>query len=260
MQRYLSIVLDKNCSIAHTLLSDSRYELDKFIYTNYKDSEEVRKAFKSQIDQFLNEHKVLIDNIETKLNKMYRGQIVILQANEDGTLKRVKVIYKKDVAKIKKSFLTDQKFMQKFVYYNRRYFPSFIYNITRRFQNEKFYKKIMNNFYNQIKDDADFFEFSRSILKYAEEYYTANNNIVEDDGLTEVEKISFNSLLDTNDDDSYDPDFEYYPDPEDRNYDAITDDSDFVYPHSEDEETYEYDKPKVKRKIKENPSQLSFFD
>jgi len=105
MERYLSIVLSEDCHISKTLMADNSYELDKYIYDHFKNSEQVRQKYSLQISSFLDENRNLIHSIEDKTNKMYRGQIVILEVNEDGTLKRIKVIYKSDVMRIKNELL-----------------------------------------------------------------------------------------------------------------------------------------------------------
>lgn len=265
MQRYLSIVLGDNCHISHTLISDSNYELDKYICANFKNSEQIREKFAPQINQFLNENKSLIHSIEERTNKMYRGQIVILQCSEDGLLNRIKVIYKSDINKIKKELLTNQEFMQKFIYDNRKYFSSFIYNRTRYFQKKTPYDTMMSQFYREIKDDASFFEFCRTILKYAEEYFNNIQNKNDNGESKKVDDINFETLQMTNiiadnDDETPDPDWKFRPDLDDIALGRYSSDGELISSDIEvnDDEQKE-ERPKVKV-YKKDPNQLSFFD
>lgn len=266
MQRYLSIVLGDNCHISHTLISDSNYELDKYICANFKDSEQIREKFTPQINQFLNENKSLIHSIEVKTNKMYRGQIVILQCCEDGTLKRIKVIYRNDINKIKNDLLTNQEFMQKFIYDNRKYFSPFIYNNTRRLQSKTRYNKMMSDFYKYIKKDASFFEFCRIILKYAEEYFNKNSNITINEESKKVDDAHLIMSLTTNDadDETPDPDWEFRPDLDDIELGRYSPDGELIINDIEDiAGEYQEEQPKVKSKVKtykRDPNQISFFD
>lgn len=269
MQRYLSIVLGDNCHISHTLISDSNYELDKYICANFKDSEQIREKFTPQINQFLNENKSLIHSIEERTNKMYRGQIVILQCCEDGILKRIKVIYKSDINKIKKELLPNQEFMQKFIYDNRRYFSSFIYNRTRYFQKKTPYDTMMNQFYREIKDDASFFEFCRTILKYAEEYFNNKQNKNDIGESKKVDDINVKTLQMTNvmadnDDETPDPDWEFRPDLDDIELGRYSPDGELIINDIEDIAGEDQEEqPKVKSKVKtykRDPNQISFFD
>lgn len=259
MQRYLSIVLDEKCNISHTLIADNNYELDQYIYNHFKDSEQIRTVFKPQIEYFLNSNKTLIHNIEDKNGKMYRGQIVILQVNEDGTLKRIKVIYKKDVEKIKKELLTNQEFMKKFVYANRRYFSDFIYYNIKKLQSKTYYDNMMREFYKNIKTTANFFEFCRSILKYDE--LQPKKDV---DNLHKSSLILKKSLNENNNEyqDSYDPDFDFHPDLDDIASGKYSEDEEFISGFDL-EEDIDCDKKTIKHKIKtykKDPDQLSFFD
>lgn len=259
MQRYLSIVLDEKCNISHTLMFNDNYDLDQYIYNNFEDSEKIRTAFKSQIEDFLNSNKTLIHNVEDKNGKMYRGQIVILQVNEDGTLKRIKVIYKKDVEKIKNELLTNQQFMQKFVYDNRKYFPDFIYCKTRKLQSKTFYDNMMREFYKNIKTSTNFFEFCRSILKYAEFQKKKDADNLSEPSLTLRFSLNEHNNFEQ---DSYDPDLDFHPDLDDIERGKYFEDQEFISGFDLKEDI-DYDKKNIKPKVKtykKDPEQLSFFD
>lgn len=252
MERYLSIVLGDNCKISKTLIADESYKLDKYIYDNFKDSEQIRSRFKKEIEQFLDENNNLIKNIEQKNNKKYRGQIVILQVQEDGTLRRIKVIYKKEIIKVKE-LLSDQEFMKKFVAFNRNYFTEHIFWQTRRKKAVTFYNNMMSEFYRYIKNSEDFFQFCRSILKFAEVEHKVEYRDISKDTNLELENYSIDSISDECDD-SYDPDQDFHPDLDDIASGKYPIEDKFI------EEPIEEPKAKTKVKTKKDPNQLSFFD
>ncbi|MCI9433940.1 MAG: hypothetical protein HFI86_01510 [Bacilli bacterium] len=260
MERYLSIVLSEDCHISKTLMANNSYELDKYIYDHFKNSEQVRQKYSLQISSFLDENRNLIHSIEDKTNKMYRGQIVILKVNEDGTLKRIKVIYKSDVMRIKNELLLDQAFMRKFVYNNRKYFSQFIYCKTKNNQSKTFYQKIMNEFYNNIKTDCSFFEFCRTILKYAEEYDDKNSINIVNNKLEKNDNVNLsmfpNDAIDDSDE-TPDPDWDFHPDLDEVAMGRYPDDDTISYNIEDDSDK----KVKTNVKIyKRDPNQLSFFD
>lgn len=257
MERYLSIVLSDDCHISKTLIVNNSYELDKYIFEHFDSSEQVRQKFNLEISSFLDENKNLIHSIENKTNKMYRGQIVILQVNEDGALKRVKVIYKSDVKKVKNELLLNQAFMKKFVYYNRRYFSQFIYHKTRYLQLEKFYKSMMKEFYNKIKNDVSFFEFCRTILKYAEKQNIVDNNVLIDNIENAIDLIITDDP-DCSYRDSFDPDLEFHPDLDDIAMGKWPQDDELIV--SNENEVEEKSKQQKRKSYKIDPNQLSFFD
>ena len=126
MQRYLSIVLDNLCTINKTLIEDESYKLDDYISKTFNDSKEVRKKFNKIIQPFLEEHYKLINCVEQKNNKRYQGQIVILEVLDDGSFKRVKVLYKTDIKIIKNEYLKNQDLIRMFIINNRDFFPRYI--------------------------------------------------------------------------------------------------------------------------------------
>ena len=101
MKRYLSIVLDEKCMVSKTIIDGDSFKLDEYVSKRYNNSEEIRQEYDFIVDEFLERNKQMIENIEKKNNKKYRGQIVILEVLNDGSLKRVKVLYKNDMEKIK---------------------------------------------------------------------------------------------------------------------------------------------------------------
>lgn len=254
MKRYLSIVLGDNCKISKTLIEDESYQLDKYIYDNFKDSESIRMRFKKEIEKFFNENSNLISSIEMRNHKKYNGQIVILQVDEDGNLIRIKVVYKKETDRVKE-LLNNQDFMKKFITYNRHYFSDFIYHQTRRKQYDSFYKRIMNQFYSKLKTSESFFDFCRSILKFAELENKINSN--NKDKITNEGYADFN-LIDE-ELDKYEPDREFHPDLDDIARGKYNSNEEFFEAHGE--ESIKELKPKSKVKvIKRDPNQLSFFD
>ncbi len=272
MIRRLSIVLDDNCNISRTLVSMDNYLLDRYIYDHFVNLEQVRNAFNTQIESFLVENKDLISNIEMTTNQKYRGQITILQVNSDETLKRLRIIYKSDVNRIKKDLLTDQVFMQKFVFENRRYFSDFIYYRTRRLQRKTPYNQMMRQFYDNIKENVSFFEFCRAILKFAElNNKSINNKVIEQSSIFNIplneDSGSFHDDIPLNEDsDSFHDDIplnDGNPDLYERNYDCNMDDGSFIHPHEIEENGDNKKLSKIKlykKDPKRNPNQLSFFD
>ncbi len=267
MKRCLSIVLGNNCNISKTLIEDESYQLDKYIYDNFKDVCEIRSRFKQGIEQFLNANSNLISSIEKRNKKKYNGQIVILEVNEDGNLIQVRAIYKKDTDIIKK-LLNDQYFMRDFVASNRSYFSDFIYDETRIKKPDYFYKRMMREFYSKIKKNKKFFEFCRSILRAAELGNKIACNNEEENINLDVNDYGSDSIDDELD--NYEPDREFHPDLDDiiRGRYSPFDESITYYsdaPIEAEKQEYYSDEPiegenqKVKV-IERDPNQLSFFD
>lgn len=124
---------------------------------------------------------------------------------------------------------------------------------------------MMSQFYREIKDDASFFEFCRTILKYAEEYFNNMQNKNDNGESKKVDDINFETLQMTNiiadnDDETPDPDWKFRPDLDDIALGRYSSDGELISSDIEvnDDEQKE-ERPKVKI-YKKDPNQLSFFD
>lgn len=96
MERTLSLVLDSENKVSLTLMKEDAYLIDKFT-SKFYDSDEIRAYFKIMIDEFLENNKTMIEQIQKKTGKKYRGHIVLIQAinnRRELTLERTKVLYK----------------------------------------------------------------------------------------------------------------------------------------------------------------------
>ncbi len=258
MKRYLSIVLDKNCNISKTLIEDENYYLDRYISCNFNDSTDVRKKFDLIISNFLKNNSSFIEQIEKKNNKKYNGQIVILGVLDDGTLKRIKVIYKKDLFVIKNEFLKDQEFMRSFINDYKKYFSGYIINKSKRYLSKTDYQYMIGEWYRNIKENKNYFEICRDLLKYRE-IYLSNKKIVQNvsNKNDNISDFVNTNILGNDQDDKYDPDIEYYPDLDELEKKKYSSVEDYRY---EEENEYIDVCEKVKTKIKQIPGQISFFD
>lgn len=256
MERYLSIVLNESCTLSKTLIAKEKYELDKYIIKNFDNSEKVREYFKKEIDMFMANNSNLITSIEHNTGKKYRGQIVILQVCENGTLKRIKVLYKTDIKNIKNNYISNQDFMKQFIRYYKKYFSEYIINKTKYTLSDSAYKRLIAEWQRQIESSENIYEIYRDIIKFAE---TKNNHfklqqnkiIIEENNKKNIE----NNFMNENDD-KYDPDWDFHPDLDDivrGKY--IEDDATIQY-----NDDYEIKNEKVKKKKLELPGQISFFD
>ena len=242
MQRYLSIVLDYNCTISKTLLEDSKYELDKYISSKFNNSNDVRIFFKNKIEPFLKQNEAIITSIEEKNKKKYRGQIVILQVLENGEIQRIKVIYKDDLKRIKE-YLKNQNFMRLFILENKRYFSPYVINKIKRNLSKTDYERMINEWHNQVKNTVNYFDICRHLIKYKDLKSLQQNNVSKFNFCDDFDEPEYLSDCDA---------YDNYEDLYKRNYDENID--------TESLET-EISNSKEKTLIKKiNPDQLSFFD
>lgn len=119
MERTLSLVLDEYGYKSLTLKKGSNIEIDKFT-TKFESSEEIRKYFKKEIDEYLEKNKKYIET--TYKNKNFRGRIAIIEAREkDGSLElnQKKVLYKKHLIAFKE-IIKDKPTMKRFLALERR--------------------------------------------------------------------------------------------------------------------------------------------
>lgn len=259
MQRYLSIVLNESCTTSKTLISKENYELDKYIIKNFYNSEQVREYFKKEINSFIENNSHLITSIERNTGKKYRGQIVILQSREDGTLKRIKVLYKDDIKNIKNNYISNQEFMKQFIYNYKKYFSEYIIDKTKYTLSDSTYKRLMTEWQKQAEDSESIYEIYRDILKFSE----TKKNILKSQQKENIVEQPNNQYCQTNfqieDDDKYDPDWDFHPDLDDIARGKYIEE-DVTIQYNEDDDDNEIIKTKTKTKTLNNPNQLSFFD
>lgn len=246
--------MDKKCNFSKTIIEDESYQLDKYISSNFDSSEQLRKKFDQIIKKFLQNNSNIIKKIEDKTNKRYSGQIVILSVLDDGNLKRVKVLYKKDLIFIKKTLIKNQEVMREFIKSYKKYFSSYIINKTKRILSDYDYQYMINEWYHRILDNSNYFEICRDLLNFKKNYFTSKKN-AKNDMLLTTKQYEDNEI-----DDKYDPDIEYYPDLDDIYRQKDLSDN-FEYDYYDNDFDCEYNKQKIKtKKLNQIPGQISFFD
>ena len=139
MERCLSLVLDKEARISLTLEKMEAKALDEYISKNFTSSEDVRKKYSKQIEAYLAEHQNFIKEVEESNGKRYAGSIVITELQDDLTVKRIKVLYKKDI-RIFKEISKNKKFI--LAVENRDYI-----NYVNSIKNREDYYRIFLEYY-----------------------------------------------------------------------------------------------------------------
>ena len=185
MERCLSLVLDKEARISLTLEKMEAKALDEYISKNFTSSEDVRKKYSKQIEAYLAEHQNFIKEVEESNGKSYAGSIVITELQDDLTVKRIKVLYKKDI-RIFKEISKNKKFIlavenRDYINYvnsikNREdYYRIFLdyYAKELRFRSEnpKHFKRIMGSWREAIKESKLYYDIIRRVLKEYEQRY-----------------------------------------------------------------------------------------
>lgn len=100
MESSLSLVLDEEGKISLTLFGGSNSEVDEYTIKNFASSEDVRKKYEKQINEFLLKNNNYVESVIKRTGKQFRGRIVILHTVEkDGQflLKERRVLYKKNL-------------------------------------------------------------------------------------------------------------------------------------------------------------------
>lgn len=185
MERTLSLVLDTDAKISLTLEKMEAKALDEYISKNFNSSEEVRKKYASVIDEFLSKHQNFIQKVETDNNKRYAGSIVITELQDDLTVKRIKVLYKRDI-RIFKEITKNSHFIlglenRDYINYvnalknNENYKRIFLdyYAKELRFRNvsEAKFKRVMEQWRSAIKQSYRYYDIIRAVLKEYENRY-----------------------------------------------------------------------------------------
>lgn len=179
MERSLSLVLDEMGNISLTLEKMEAKELDKYIIKNFNSSEEIRKKYEIKINDYLRQHQAFITKVEIYNDKRYAGSIVITELQNDLSVKKKKVLYKKDMI-IFKEITKNKKFvtaLQERDYINfhsavkehkpyKRIFSE-DYGIEIKFKCHSIdkFNRIMGQWRNLIKDLDRYYEIVRTVLK-----------------------------------------------------------------------------------------------
>lgn len=179
MERYLSLVLDEMGQISLTLEKMEARELDAYIIKNFNSSAEIRQKYSKEINLYLEQHKDFIAKVERDNNKKYAGSIVITELEDNLSIKKKKVLYKKDMI-VFKEITKNKKFVsalqnRDYINYhaalknNTRYDRIFndYFGIEIRFKcvsDDKF-NRIMGSWRNDIKNLNRYYDLIRTVLK-----------------------------------------------------------------------------------------------
>lgn len=185
MERTLSLVLDKDAQISLDLIHMESKQLDEYISSSFNSSDDVRKKYASDIEKFLKQHQGLIKKVESDNNRFYSGSVVITELNEDLSVKKIKVLYKKDIAlfreiiKLEKfildlenrdyiNFINASKNNKE---YNRLFADYYAKTIRFRSMELPKFKRVMQSWHHAIKDSSRYYEIVRIVLKEYENRY-----------------------------------------------------------------------------------------
>lgn len=189
MERCLSLVLDRDANISLTLEKMDAKALDEYISKNFNSSEDIRKKYKEKIDQYLSAHQNFINEVEENNGRRYAGSIVITELLEDLTVKRKKVLYKKDI-RIFKEITNNKKFLLAFENrdyinyinalennenYKRVFLDYYARELRFRSTNENKFKRVIGQWRNAIKESYRYYEIIRKTLKEYELRYKELN-------------------------------------------------------------------------------------
>lgn len=185
MERCLSLVLDEMGKISLTLEKMDSKKLDEYISKNFNSSEEIRKKYEKKIEPYLEQYKAFITKVELYNEKKYAGSIVITELQNDLTIKKKKVLYKKDmiifreITKNKKfvlalenrdyiNYRNAEKDGQK---YDRIFSDYFGMEIRFRCTSDGKFNRTMGRWRNIIKDLNRYYDLVRRVLKEYKERY-----------------------------------------------------------------------------------------
>lgn len=163
---------------------DSR-DLDDYVSKSFNSSEEIRKKYADQINPFLEKHRNLIEKIESETGRSFQGSIVITELDEKLMLERKRVLYKKDIIVFKEiikkirfllaivnrdyiNWINAQKKGEKYT----RLFPEYYGRSFNHYSdNNNQFQRIRGEWLNSVKDNPNYYEFIRRILKEYEGRY-----------------------------------------------------------------------------------------
>ena len=113
MERILCLVLDEEAKIKLPLFEGTPDEIDQYT-TKFANAEDLRKKYKVQIDNFLEENKEFLESRDPE-KKKYNGRIVVLE-NQNGIYEQKRVLFKKHLIAFKNFIYKDRATMQEFVH------------------------------------------------------------------------------------------------------------------------------------------------
>lgn len=194
MERCLSLVLDKDAKISLTLEKMEAKDLDMYISKNFNSSEEIRLKYADKISVYLEQYSNFITEVEENNGRRYRGSIVITELQDDLTIERKKVIYKKDI-RIFREITKNRKFVEDLEAHDylmsqndpkyRRIFSDDYGKYIRFYtKTENRFNTIMGQWRNVIKDYYLYYEVIRQTLSYYDKKYQDKNL-----GLSSLNKV-----------------------------------------------------------------------
>ncbi len=88
-KRSLCYLIGNNCEPL-ILKTMTPFELDHYIMDNYKEPREIRREYRSRIEEYILSHKEYVKEIRSRIqNPNYSGQLTILEHDQDGYFRRL---------------------------------------------------------------------------------------------------------------------------------------------------------------------------
>lgn len=115
MERKLSLVLDDRGLVSLTLYRADNVVMDEYTTKNFESSDDIRKKYQKEIDEFLNKNQNYLNAIRNNSKRDFNGRIVLLQVDPNNITEFVekKVLYKKHLIAFKQ-MCKDKGTMQEF--------------------------------------------------------------------------------------------------------------------------------------------------
>lgn len=83
--------------------------LDAYTMNHFANSSEVREYFQEQIEDYLNKNKSILEEINNRTGRNYKGSIVIIEENRES-VRKLRTLYSDTPVKLKE-ILNDRRFM-----------------------------------------------------------------------------------------------------------------------------------------------------
>lgn len=83
--------------------------LDAYTMNHFANSNEVREYFQEQIEDYLNKNKSILEEINNRTGRNYKGSIVIIEENRES-VRKLRTLYSDTPVKIKE-ILNDRRFI-----------------------------------------------------------------------------------------------------------------------------------------------------
>lgn len=175
----MSLVLDEMGEISLTLEKMEAKKLDEYISKNFSSSEDIRKKYAAKINPYLEQRKAFITKVEIYNDKRYSGSIVITELQNDLTIKKKKVLYKKhmiifrEITKNKKfilalenrDYINYQASLKNNQPYSRIFSEAYGKEIRFRCTSDSKFNRTMGSWRNVIKDLNRYYDIVRTVLK-----------------------------------------------------------------------------------------------